>query len=158
MKRKISILLLTAALAMTALAGCGKQADTGAAEATEVDETEDQAETAEHIQTTLTYFGSLKANDSEDSFAIFRSDEGNIIYLFDLGGVLDYGIPTEDVGTATTDDGQEYSTVNLGGTVYGYAFTNEDATEGFIVNKEGEVIPGTELGEEGARELVNRTF
>ena len=62
-----------------------------------------------------------------------KSADGDLVYLFMFDGELNYGIPTEDTGNATTDDGQEYATVKLGDTEYGYGSTNDDATEGFLV-------------------------
>ena len=150
MKKRMSVLLLMGVLTVSMFAGCGSQAADTAAEA--------EAATAEDVQDTLTYFGSLKANDSDDQFAVFKSADGDLVYLFMFDGELNYGIPTEDTGNATTDDGQEYATVKLGDTEYGYGFTNDDATEGFLVDPEGNIIPATELGEEGARELVEKTF
>ena len=145
MKKKISLLLVVAVLALSVFAGCGKQA-------------EEEVATAEDIQPTLTYFGSLKANDSDDQFAVFRSEDGDLVYLFMFDGTLNYGIPTESTGEATTADGQTYTTVKLGDDTYGYAFTDADATEGFLVDKDGNVSPATELGEDGARDLVDMTF
>ncbi|MCR5055200.1 MAG: hypothetical protein K6A69_10195 [Lachnospiraceae bacterium] len=142
MKKKLSVIGIMAITVLALFAGCGKKADSEFA-------------TAEDIQPTLTYFGSLKANDTDDQMAVFKNENGDVIYLFKFDGVLDYGI-VEETGTATTDDGQEYATVDLMET-YGYYFTNEDATEGILV-KDGEVLKATELGEEGARELVNETL
>ena len=145
MKKKLGLLLTVAVLALSVFVGCGNKA-------------EEEVATAEDIQPTLTYFGSLKANDSDDQFAIFRNDQGDIVYLFKFGDTLDYGIPTESTGEATTADGQTYTTVKLADITYGYAFTDTDATEGFIVDKDGNVYPAKELGEDGARELVSQTF
>ena len=57
-----------------------------------------------------------------------------------------------------TYDGQEYTTVTLGDNVYGYAFTDPDPTEGFLVDKDGNVYQAKELGEEGSRALVDKTL
>ena len=161
--------VLVVILGLSVFAGCGSEADQGGRVQEPIEEAaetvseavedggEEMVETADSIQATLTYFGSLKANDSDDKFAVFRSADGDLIYFFMLNGYLDYGIPTGDTAPATTADGQEYTTVTLGDT-YGYSFTNPDATEGFIVDKDGNVLPATELGEEGARELVDMTF
>lgn len=145
MKKTISALLMVAVLALGVFAGCGKAA-------------EEQGATSADIQPTLVYFGSLKATDNDNQFAVFRNDAGDLVYLFEFDGTLDYGIPVESTGTATTADGQEYTTVTLGDIVYGYAFTDTDATEGFIVDKDGNVYQAKELGEDGARALVDKTL
>ena len=141
--KKTSAILMVAVLVLAFVVGCGQK--------------NDQAATSADVQPTLTYFGSLKATDSEDCFAVFKNEDGDLVYIFKFDGSLDYGIPTESTGTATTNQGHEYTTVKLGET-YGYYFTNDDATEGYLVDKDGNEIAAKELGEDGARALVDETL
>ena len=156
------------------LVACGKNAEEVANEATEavseVAETaEEVAETAgeemmsleeqiQAVQDTLVFMGGLKTGDDaakDIEIAMFRNDQGDIIYIYVEDGHLDYGMwTTED---ATTADGKPYSKLIGGEKEYGYYF-NEDLVTGIIVDADGTVYDAVELDETVSRELVSKTL
>ena len=156
------------------LVACGKNAEEVASEATEavseVAETAGEvAETAgeemmsleeqiQAVQDTLVFMGGLKTGDDaakDIEIAMFRNDQGDIIYVYVEDGHLDYGMwTTED---ATTADGKPYSKLTGGEKEYGYYF-NEDLVTGIIVDADGTVYDAVELDEAASRELVSKTL
>ena len=156
------------------LVACGKNAEQVAGEATEavseVAETAGEvAETAgeemmsleeqiQAVQDTLVFMGGLKTGDDaakDIEIAMFRNDQGDIIYIYVEDGHLDYGMwTTED---ATTTDGKPYSKLTGGEKEYGYYF-NEDLVTGIIVDADGTVYDAVELDEKVAREFVGQTL
>ena len=156
------------------LVACGKNAEEVASEATEavseVAETAGEvAETAgeemmsleeqiQAVQDTLVFMGGLKTGDDaakDIEIAMFRNDQGDIIYVYVEDGHLDYGMwTTED---ATTADGKPYSKLTGGEKEYGYYF-NEDLVTGIIVDADGTVYDAVELDENVARDLVSKTL
>ena len=156
------------------LVACGKNAEEVASEATEavseVAETAGEvAETAgeemmsleeqiQAVQDTLVFMGGLKTGDDaakDIEIAMFRNDQGDIIYVYVEDGHLDYGMwTTED---ATTADGKPYSKLTGGEKEYGYYF-NEDLVTGIIVDADGTVYDAVELDENVARDFVSQTL
>ena len=156
------------------LVACGKNAEEVASEATEavseVAETAGEvAETAgeemmsleeqiQAVQDTLVFMGGLKTGDDaakDIEIAMFRNDQGDIIYIYVEDGHLDYGMwTTED---ATTADGKPYSKLTGGEKEYGYYF-NEDLVTGIIVDADGTVYDAVELDEKVARDFVSQTL
>ena len=156
------------------LGACGKNAEEVASEATEavseVAETAGEvAETAgeemmsleeqiQAVQDTLVFMGGLKTGDDaakDIEVAMFRNDQGDIIYVYVEDGHLDYGMwTTED---ATTDDGKPYYKLTGGEKEYGYYF-NEDLVTGIIVDADGTVYDAVELDEKVARDFVSQTL
>ena len=156
------------------LVACGKNAEEVASEATEavseVAETAGEvAETAgeemmsleeqiQAVQDTLVFMGGLKSGDDaakDIEIAMFRNDQGDIIYVYVEDGHLDYGMwTTED---ATTADGKPYSKLTGGEKEYGYYF-NEDLVTGIIVDADGTVYDAVELDEKVARDFVSQTL
>ena len=156
------------------LVACGKNAEEVAGEATEAasevaEATEEVAETAgeemmsleeqiQAVQDTLVFMGGLKTGDDaakDIEIAMFRNDQGDIIYVYVEDGHLDYGMwTTED---ATTADGKPYSKLVGGEKEYGYYF-NEDLVTGIIVDADGTVYDAVELDEAASRELVSKTL
>lgn len=156
------------------LVACGKNAEEVASEATEavseVAETAGEvAETAgeemmsleeqiQAVQDTLVFMGGLKTGDDaakDIEIAMFRNDQGDIIYVYVEDGHLDYGMwTTED---ATTADGKPYSKLTGGEKEYGYYF-NEDLVTGIIVDADGTVYDAVELDEKVARDFVSQTL
>lgn len=135
---------------------------TEAAEET-ADSVEDEAgmnidEEIQAVQDTLVYMGGLKTEDGADKaidICMFRNDTGDIIYIYEEDGNLDYGMyTTED---ATTDDGQQYAKITGSDKTYGYYF-NEDLVSGIIVDTEGKVYNAVELDEASARDYVSKTI
>ncbi|WP_044914393.1 hypothetical protein [Butyrivibrio sp. WCE2006] len=124
----------------------------------EEDYTENIDDEIQAVQDTLVFMGGLKtADDAEKSIdiAMFRNDQGDIIYIYEEDGSLDYGIyTTED---ATTEDGREYAKITGSDKTYGYYF-NEDLTTGIIVDTTGKVFEAVELDETAAREYVAKTI
>jgi hypothetical protein len=153
---------------------CGKNAEEVAVEATEsvseVAETAGEvAETAgeemmsleeqiQAVQDTLVFMGGLKTDDGaakDIEIAMFRNDQGDIIYIYVEDGHLDYGMWTAE--DATTADGKPYSKLTGGEKEYGYYF-NEDLVTGIIVDADGTVYDAVELDETVSRELVSKTL
>ena len=159
------------------LVACGKNAEQVASEATEaVSEAAEVAGDAQEaaagaqeemmsleeqiqaVQDTLVFMGGLKTGDDaakDIEIAMFRNDQGDIIYVYVEDGHLDYGMwTTED---ATTTDGKPYSKLIGGEKEYGYYF-NEDLVTGIIVEADGTVFDAVELDEKVARDLVSKTL
>jgi hypothetical protein len=159
------------------LVACGKNAEQAATEVSEATEavsevaeaTTEVAETAgeemmsleeqiQAVQDTLVFMGGLKTDDGaakDIEIAMFRNDQGDIIYIYVEDGHLDYGMwTTED---ATTADGKPYSKLTGGEKEYGYYF-NEDLVTGIIVDADGTVYDAVELDEKVARDLVSQTL
>ena len=177
MKKRLLTGLLAIGMTMT-LAACGSEAATQeaatetAAEATEADtETTEAADDVseeagmdpeaenETIQATLTYMGGLYVNGNPDNdmeLAIFRNEDGNVIYVIYELGTLNYGFyTTED---ATTEDGRTYEKVLVDEkTTYGYYF-NEDLESGILIGTDGTVYDAIALDESVARDLVKTTI
>ncbi|MBE5826617.1 MAG: hypothetical protein E7307_08275 [Butyrivibrio sp.] len=115
-------------------------------------------EEIQNVQDTLTFMGGLKTAEGADKaidIAMFRNENGDIIYIYEEDGSLDYGMYTTE--TTTTEDGREYSKIEGGLGTYGYYF-NEDLVTGIIVDTEGNVYDAVELDEAGAREYVSKTL
>ena len=113
----------------------------------------------ETIQATLTYMGGLYVNGNPDNdmeLAIFRDEDGNVIYVIYELGTLNYGFyTTED---ATTEDGRTYEKVLVDEkTTYGYYF-NEDLESGILIGTDGTVYDALALDESVARDLVKTTI
>ncbi len=128
---------------------------TEAAEETEEINLEDEIQA---VQNTLTFMGGLKTADGADKaidIAMFRNEDGSIIYVYEEDGSLDYGMYTTE--TATTDDGREYSKIEGSLGSYGYYF-NEDLVTGIIVDTTGTVYDAVELDEDAARDYVSKTL
>ena len=159
------------------LVACGKNAEQATAEVAEATEAVSEvaetagevAETAgeemmsleeqiQAVQDTLVFMGGLKSGDDaakDIEIAMFRNDQGDIIYVYVEDGHLDYGMwTTED---ATTADGKPYSKLTGGEKEYGYYF-NEDLVTGIIVDADGTVYDAVELDEKVARDLVSKTL
>ncbi len=152
------------------LVACGKNAEQAATEVSEATEAVSEvAETAgeemmsleeqiQAVQDTLVFMGGLKTGDDaakDIEIAMFRNDQGDIIYIYVEDGHLDYGMwTTED---ATTADGKPYSKLTGGEKEYGYYF-NEDLVTGIIVDADGTVYDAVELDEKIARDLVSKTL
>lgn len=159
------------------LVACGKSEEAVATEATEavsevaeaVDAAQEDAAGAQEemmnleeqiqaVQDTLVFMGGLKTGDDaakDIEIAMFRNDQGDIIYIYVEDGHLDYGMwTTED---ATTTDGKPYSKLTGGEKEYGYYF-NEDLVTGIIVDADGTVYDAVELDEKVAREFVSQTL
>jgi lipopolysaccharide export LptBFGC system permease protein LptF len=156
------------------LVACGKNAEEVASEATEAvseaaETAGEVAETAgeemmsleeqiQAVQDTLVFMGGLKTGDDaakDIEIAMFRNDQGDIIYVYVEDGHLDYGMwTTED---ATTADGKPYSKLTGGEKEYGYYF-NEDLVTGIIVDADGTVYDAVELDEKVARDFVSQTL
>lgn len=156
------------------LVACGKNAEEAATEVTETvqeatEVAEDTAAGAEEtmmsleeqiqaVQDTLVFMGGLKTGDDaakDIEIAMFRNDQGDIIYIYVEDGHLDYGMwTTED---ATTDDGKPYYKLTGGEKEYGYYF-NEDLVTGIIVDADGTVYDAVELDEKVARDFVSQTL
>ena len=88
--------------------------------------------------------------------AIFRNEDGNVIYVINELGTLNYGFyTTED---ATTEDGRTYEKVLVDEkTTYGYYF-NEDLESGILISTDGTVYDALALDESVARDLVKTTI
>ena len=159
------------------LVACGKNAEQATAEVAEATEAVSEvaetagevAETAgkemmsleeqiQAVQDTLVFMGGLKTGDDaakDIEIAMFRNDQGDIIYVYVEDGHLDYGMwTTED---ATTADGKPYSKLTGGEKEYGYYF-NEDLVTGIIVDADGTVYDAVELDEKVARDFVSQTL
>ncbi len=166
-----------AVMLVASLTACGNSSEVAAQEVAEqvedaaeqVEEVSEQAEEVaeempnleeeiQNVQDTLTFMGGLKTADDADKaidIAIFRNENGDIIYIYEEDGSLDYGMyTTEDT---TTDDGRQYAKIECGLGTYGYYF-NEDLVTGIIVDTTGKVYDAVELDEAGAREYVRKTL
>ena len=159
-----------AVMLVASLTACGNSSEVAAQEVAE--QVEDAAEQVEevaeempnleeeiqNVQDTLTFMGGLKTADDADKaidIAMFRNENGDIIYIYDEDGSLDYGMyTTEDT---TTDDGRQYAKIEGSLGTYGYYF-NEDLVTGIIVDTTGKVYDAVELDEAGAREYVSKTL
>ncbi len=130
--------------------------DTQAAEDGE-EEIDFEAE-VQAVQNSLTYMGGLKSADGSDKaidFAIFRNEDGEVIYIYRDDQIFDYGMfTTED---AKTDDDKEYTKIKGTMGEYGYHF-NEELVSGMIIDSEGKAYDAVELDEDGSRELVRNTL
>ncbi len=110
------------------------------------------------VQNTLTFMGGLKTADGaakDIDVAMFRNDQGDLIYIYVENGHLDYGMWTTE--ETTTADGKTYAKLIGGEKEYGYYF-NEDLKTGIIVDSEGTVYDAVELDEGVARAFVNTTL
>ena len=159
------------------LVACGKNAEQATAEVAEATEAVSEvaeaagevAETAgeemmsleeqiQAVQDTLVFMGGLKTGDDaakDIEIAMFRNDQGDIIYVYVEDGHLDYGMWTAE--DATTADGKPYSKLTGGEKEYGYYF-NEDLVTGIIVDADGTVYDAVELDEKVARDFVSQTL
>ena len=110
------------------------------------------------VQDTLTFMGALKTADGaakDIDVAMFRNDQGDLIYIYVENGHLDYGMWTTE--ETTTADGKTYAKLIGGEKEYGYYF-NDDLKTGIIVDSEGTVFDAVELSEDVAREFVSTTL
>ncbi len=110
------------------------------------------------VQDTLTFMGGLKTADGADKkidLAIFRNDDGDVIYIYVEDDSLDYGMYTTE--TTKTADGREYAKITGGNETYGYYF-NEDLVSGILVDTKGNVYDAVELTEDAARAYVAKTL
>lgn len=178
MKSNVMKAIVTGACAVmlvASLTACGKSNEAATQEAAEqvadvaqvqaaeqveavADEMPDPEEEIQKVQDTLTFMGGLKTADGADKaidIAMFRNENGDIIYIYEEDGSLDYGMYTTE--TTTTDDGKEYAKIEGSIGTYGYYF-NEDLVTGIIVDTEGNVFDAVELDEAGAREYVRKTL
>ena len=110
------------------------------------------------IQDSLTFMGGLQTKEDADKhidLAIFRNDQGEVIYIYNDGEIFDYGMFTTE--ESKTDDGKTYE--KLIGTMgeYGYYF-NEDLVSGIIVDQNGTVYDAVELDEAASRDYVSKTL
>ncbi len=160
-----------AVMLVASVTACGKSNEAAAEEVVEqvADATQEEAEAVaeempnledeiQKVQDTLTFMGALKTADGADKaidIAMFRNENGDIIYIYDEAGNLDYGMYTTE--TTTTADGKEYAKIESSIGTYGYYF-NEDLVTGIIVDTEGNVYDAVELDEAGAREYVSKTL
>ena len=178
--KKLGLMTVTVVMSLGILAGCGKKSDKDTAESvpapssivteasvTEVSlaETEDSVyeeinldEEVEKVQATLTYMGGLYVNhdpENDMELAIFRNEDGDIIYIIYELGHYDYGMyTTED---KTLEDGTTYEEIQATDATYGYYF-DEDLTTGILVGADGVVREAIELDESVARDLVTYTI
>ena len=159
-----------AVMLVASLTACGNSNEVAAQEVAEqvedaaeqveevAEEMPDPEEEIQNVQDTLTFMGGLKTADDADKaidIAMFRNENGDIIYIYEEDGSLDYGMyTTEDT---TTDDGKQYAKIEGRLGTYGYYF-NEDLVTGIIVDTEGNVYDAVELDEAGAREYVSKTL
>ena len=160
---------LTVASIFAVLVACGKSATNAsttnagetAAEVTDAAGEEGMMSLEEQIQAvqdTLTFMGGLKTADGaakDIDIAMFRNDQGDLIYIYVENGHLDYGMWTTE--ETTTADGKTYAKLIGGEKEYGYYF-NEDLKTGIIVDSEGTVYDAVELDEGVARAFVNTTL
>ncbi|RKM62040.1 hypothetical protein D6855_01070 [Butyrivibrio sp. CB08] len=164
---------LTVASIFAVLVACGKSATSASANTQEAAlETADVAQEAadedegmmsleeqiQAVQDTLTFMGGLKTADGaakDIDVAMFRNDQGDLIYIYVEDGHLDYGMWTTE--ETTTADGKTYAKLIGGEKEYGYYF-NEDLKTGIIVDSEGTVYDAVELDEGVARAFVNTTL
>ncbi|WP_026527992.1 hypothetical protein [Butyrivibrio sp. VCD2006] len=110
------------------------------------------------VQESLIFMGGLKTTDddfNEIDVAMFRNEDGEIVYIYEQDDTLDYGIYTTEY--ATTADGEEYAEIDGSIGKYGYYF-NEDLVSGIIIDTDGNVHEAIELDEEGARDYVRKTL
>jgi len=110
------------------------------------------------VQDTLTYMGGLYVNgdpQSDMELAIFRNDDGNIVYIiYELGG-YEYGFFTAQ--DAKTDGGTAYTQLSVDNKTYGYSF-NQDLTGGILINAAGQIYSALALDESVARDMVRATI
>lgn len=176
MKKRLVTAMVALGMAVSICACGGTQAasvaDTAAGESTEeavAADTESETDISDEagmdpeaenqaVQDTLTYMGGLYTNkdpENDMELAIFRNEDGDVIYLIYELGTINYGFyATED---AETEDGTVYEKIIVDDdTVYGYYFS-EDLTEGILVGSDGVVRDALELDESVARDLVKQT-
>ena len=162
-----------AVMLIASVTACGKSNEADAVQAVEtVQEESSVSEAADDseedmmslddqvsaVQDTLTYMGGLKTADDADKaidIAMFRNEDGDIIYIYEEDGSLDYGMYTTE--SATTDDEKEYAKIEGSIGTYGYYF-NEDLVSGIIVDTTGTAYDVVELDEDGARAYVSKTL
>ena len=171
--KKVKLLAITAIAAMGLMVGCGKAKDDNQPQQAPKESvvTEDSVKTESmyeeidmeeevaKVQATLTYMGGLyvnhdPANDME--LAIFRNEEGDIIYIIYELGHWDYGM--YETLDKTTDDGRDYAEIQTSDPVYGYYFTDEECNEGILIGADGKVRDAIALDESVARDMVRYTL
>jgi hypothetical protein len=147
------------------VSGAAEAVSEGAAEVAEgaasaaADEMISDEENNELVQATLTYMGGLYVNSNPDNdmeLAIFRNEEGDIIYIIYELGSYEYGMyTTED---AKLDDGRTYEKIIVNDEkTYGYYFA-DNLEEGILISTNGEVYDALALDESVARDLVRTTI
>ena len=182
--KKVKLLAITAVAAMGLMVGCGKAKDdnqpqqapkesvvTEESVKTEVSVTDlsatedsmyeeiDMEEEVAKVQATLTYMGGLYVNhdpENDMELAIFRNEEGDIIYIIYELGHWDYGM--YETVDKTTDDGRDYAEIQATDAVYGYYFTDEECNEGILIGADGKVRDAIALDESVARDMVRYTL
>ncbi len=182
--KKVKLLAITVVAAMGLMVGCGKAKDdnqpqqapkesvvTEDSVKTEVSVTDlsttedsmyeeiDMEEEVAKVQATLTYMGGLYVNhdpENDMELAIFRNEEGDIIYIIYELGHWDYGM--YETLDKTTDDGRDYAEIQATDAVYGYYFTDEECNEGILIGADGKVRDAIALDESVARDMVRYTL
>lgn len=180
--KKVKLLAITAVAAMGLMVGCGKAKDdnqpqeapkesvvtetSASVVETDLSVTEDSVyeeidmeEEVAKVQATLTYMGGLYVNhdpENDMELAIFRNEDGDLIYIIYELGHYDYGM--YETIEKTLDDGTKYPEIQATDATYGYLFTDEACTEGFLVGADGKKRDAIELDESVARDLVRYTL
>lgn len=180
--KKVKLLAITAVAAMGLMVGCGKAKDDNQPQQapkesvvtetsvsvveTDLSVTEDSVyeeidmeEEVAKVQATLTYMGGLYVNhdpENDMELAIFRNEEGDIIYIIYELGHWDYGM--YETVDKTTDDGRDYAEIQTSDPVYGYYFTDEECNEGILIGADGKVRDAIALDESVARDMVRYTL
>lgn len=127
-------------------------------EATE-EEIPDEEANLEAVQASLTYMGGLFVSDSEESdteLAIFKNEDGNLVYLVYEADNIYYGLDPECTDLEL-EDGTVVTAFDLEDKSFGYTFS-EDMTEGILVDSNGDIHTAAELSEEEARAMVTVTL
>ena len=123
------------------------------------EEVVDDAANLEAVQASLTYMGGLFVNDSEDcdtELAIFKNEDGNLVYLVYEADNIYYGLDPECTDLEL-EDGTSITAFTLDDADFGYTFS-EDMTEGILVDSKGDIHTAAELSEEEARAMVAVTL
>ena len=121
----------------------------------EEDEGLDAESVNQGVQASITYLGGLYVNrdpENDMELAIFKNEEGDLVYVIYELGIYDYGTyTTED---AINDDGREYTKILASeGRTWGYYFS-DDLTEGILIGSDGKARDALALDESVARDLV----
>jgi hypothetical protein len=123
------------------------------------DEMPDLESEIKAVQDSLTFMGGLmtaEGSAKDIDIAMFRSEQGEIIYIYAVDGTIkDYGMYTTE--ETTTADGKTYSKITGSDSEYGYYF-NEDLVTGIIVDTDGTVYDAVELTEDSARDFVRQSL
>ena len=123
------------------------------------DEGVDEEANLEAVQASLTYMGGLYVNGVDNcdmELAIFRNEEGNLVYLVYDEDTVYYGLDPECTDVEA-EDGTAVTAFTLNDATFGYVFS-EDMTEGVLVDANGGVYSALALDEEEARAMVTVTL